>query len=141
MMVREAGAFTSLDSDIEPQSVRPGHAGVGRLSRPTPGLLLVMVMMVMMPVMTMMMMRFLRHHCVRLRLRFGLILHVDGDDLGLDRRLEGNMGPVAQHELQRVLARRQRHRGLGLSLAEMDMLLVDGNGLGHFLRREPLVDE
>ena len=82
---------------------------------------------------------FFHHHCVRLRRRGPL--HGDGDDLGLDRRLERNMGPVAEHELQRVLAGRQCHSGLGLAFAEVNMLLVDHDGLGHFLRRERLVDE
>ena len=99
-----------------------------------------MMVVVVVVAMMMVVVLFFHHHCVRLRLRRGP-LHGDGDDLGLDRWLERNMGPVAEHELQRVLAGRQCHSGLGLALAEVNMLLVDHDGLGHFLRRERLVDE
>lgn len=90
--------------------------------------------------MVMLLFRFLFHHCVRVRLCRSR-LHVDGDDLRLDRRLERNMGPVTEHELQRVLPGRQCHGGLGLALAEVNVLLVDRDGLGHFLGRERLVDQ
>jgi hypothetical protein len=100
-----------------------------------------LVMMVMVVAMMVMVFLRLRRHRVG-RLRAGRIrLHGDGDDLGLDRRIEGNVGPVAEHELQGVLAGRQRHGGFGLALAEMDMLFVDRDRLGHFLRRQRLVDQ
>jgi len=50
------------------------------------------------------------------------------------------MRPVSEHELQRVLAWRQRHHGLGLPAAEMDVLGVAGDGLLQLLRRKRGVD-
>ena len=50
------------------------------------------------------------------------LLHRDGDDLRHDRRVVRDVAPVAEHELQGVLARRQRHRGFGLATAVVDVL-------------------
>ena len=51
------------------------------------------------------------------------------------------MRPVSEHELWRVLARRQRYDGLGLAAAEMDVLGVAGDGHLQFLRRERGVNQ
>ena len=67
--------------------------------------------------------------------------HRDGDDRRHDRRIKGNMRPMAEHELQRVLTRRQRHNGFGLPAAEMDVLGVGGDRLLQFLGRERRVDD
>ena len=43
----------------------------------------------------------------------------DRDLLGRHHRIERDVQVVTQHQLQRVLARRQRQRGFGLALAEV----------------------
>src|ERR1700734_178049 len=49
--------------------------------------------------------------------------HGDGDFLRVQRRIEGLVQIVREHQLQRVLARRQGPRRLGLALAEMPQLV------------------
>src|SRR5215471_1864425 len=52
------------------------------------------------------------------------LLHGDRDLFGTNRRLMGDMVRIAEHELQRVLPRRQRELDLGLPGAEVTMLVV-----------------
>jgi hypothetical protein len=51
------------------------------------------------------------------------------------------MRPVTEHELQGMLARRQLQRSLGLSLAEMNVLLIGWNRRDQFVGRERRVDQ
>lgn len=54
---------------------------------------------------------------------------IDGDGRGIDRRHMRNVIGVAEQQLKRVSAARQRDRRLGLTGAEMKMSLVARNGL------------
>ena len=55
--------------------------------------------------------------------------YVDADALGHHGRIVRNVLLVAQQQLQGVFAGRQRHLGLGLAGAEMQMVEVVRNGL------------
>src|SRR4051794_38191220 len=98
---------------------------------------LVMAMMVTVLMMTVTIHRFgVLQLGVGRRLCRGLGPHADRNDFGFHQRLEGNVCPVAEYQLQRMLAWRQAQHGFGLALAEMDMLLVDRNRLRLLLRRQ-----
>ena len=51
------------------------------------------------------------------------------------------MRPIPEHELQRVLARRQGHGRLSLAFAEMEMMFVHGKRAGEVLRFERGIDQ
>jgi hypothetical protein len=52
------------------------------------------------------------------------LLDRDGDYLGNDRRVVGDVVHVTEHELKSALAGRQLKHGFGLAAAEMNMVLV-----------------
>ena len=51
-------------------------------------------------------------------------VHVHGNDIRHEGRMEQMMRKVSQHQLERVYPRRQFNKRLGLSGAEMKMFLV-----------------
>jgi hypothetical protein len=55
--------------------------------------------------------------------------HRQGDDRRRYRRIERDMRPISELELERVLARRQTQHGLRLPAAEMPVLVLHRDGL------------
>src|SRR5882757_6163984 len=59
-----------------------------------------------------------------LRRTFGSI-HSDGYFLGMQRRVERQVPVIREQQFKRVFSRRQRQRGFGLTLPEMQDLVRD----------------
>src|SRR3954469_18853032 len=84
----------SRRANICPDGAAPRHKSAPAAKRPThPESLVVTVLP-----MAMVMLVFLFHHGIWPGFRRSLF-HIDRDDLGLNRRFERNVGPIAEHEL------------------------------------------
>ena len=67
-----------------------------------------------------------------------VLSHPNGDLARDDRRIEWIVLGIAQHQLKRMLARRQFDTGFGLARAEMKMVLVLRDRLVRFERFIPI---